>query len=272
MVQADPNRATLPSSAELPCSDDSPVDNENQNFIPNLLLFLLEFIWGDRLDWYFGVDMAIYHTTGPNPRIPVVPDGFLSLGVERRKQSLEGKGRLSYVLWEENDIPPILTLEIVSQTYGGEYDDKMLIYARLGVLYYIIYNPDYWQRDRHQPFEVYRLVNGVYQLQIGEPLWIPEIGLGIGRFQHRSAAVSRAALTWYDVAGARYLSVEEIANQERQRAEQERQRAEQERQRAEQERRARLEAVSRLLAMGLTIEQVAEALSLSVAEVRSLSD
>lgn len=63
MVRFDPN-ISLPTSAELPCSDDTPVDNENQNFIPNLLLFLLKFIWTNRLDWFFGVDMAIYHTTG----------------------------------------------------------------------------------------------------------------------------------------------------------------------------------------------------------------
>ncbi|MBE9013709.1 Uma2 family endonuclease [Pseudanabaenaceae cyanobacterium LEGE 13415] len=255
MVQADPNRTGLPSSFELPCSDETPVDNENQNLIPNLLLFLLEFIWGDRLDWFFSADMAIYHTTGKSPRVPVVPDGFLSIGVERRKQSLQGRGRLSYVLWEENNIPPILTLEVVSQTYGNEYDDKMLIYANLGVLYYIIYNPDYWRRDRHQPLEVYKLVKGAYQLQIGEPFWMPEIGLGIGRFQqHLDGVISREILTWYDSTGSRYLS-----------------QAEQERRRAEQERQARLEAVSRLLRMGLSVEQVAEALSLSIEEVRSTS-
>ena len=47
----------------------------------------------------------------------------------------------------------------------------MSTYGRLSVLYYIIYNPEYWQRDRHQPLEVYRLVKGEYQLQIGEPFW-----------------------------------------------------------------------------------------------------
>ena len=252
MVQADRDRTTLPSSTELPCSDDIPVDNENQNFIPNLLLFLLEFIWGDRLDWYFGVDMAIYHTTGANPRVPLVPDGFLSVGVERRKQSLQGRGRLSYVLWEENDIPPILTLEVVSQTYGNEYDEKMEIYAKLGVLYYVIYNPDYWRRDQHQPLEVYKLVDGTYQLQIGEPLWMSEIGLGIGRFQYVANAVGREALTWYGETGTRYLSQAEV-----------------ERQRAEQERAARLKAVSSLLEMGLGVEQVAEMLSLSIEEMLS---
>ena len=38
----------LPPSDELPCSDDTPVDNEDPNFIPNFLLFLLEFIWANR--------------------------------------------------------------------------------------------------------------------------------------------------------------------------------------------------------------------------------
>jgi Uma2 family endonuclease len=150
----------LPSSAELPDSDDTPVDNEDQNFLPNFLLFLLHVIWADRNHWYFGADMGIYHTTGVNPRVPVVPDGFLSLGVERRKQ---GKSRKSYVTWEENYVVPILTLEIVSWTTGGEYEEKTDIYAKLGVLYYIIYNPEFWRRDGHQPFEVYKLVNGVYR-------------------------------------------------------------------------------------------------------------
>ncbi len=173
-------KIALPTTDELPCSDDTPVDNEDQNFLPNVLLFLLSSIWANRMDWFFGVDMAVYHTTGVNPRVPVVPDGFLSVGVERKKG---GKSRRSYAVWEENDVVPILTLEIVSHTPGGEYDEKLAIYNKLGVLYYVIYNPEYWRRDEHQPFEVYKLVNGNYQLQIGEPYWMPEIGLGIGRYQ-----------------------------------------------------------------------------------------
>ncbi len=34
----------LPSSDTLPCSDDTPVDHELQNYIPDFLLFMLEFI------------------------------------------------------------------------------------------------------------------------------------------------------------------------------------------------------------------------------------
>ncbi|HLO83467.1 MAG TPA: Uma2 family endonuclease [Nostocaceae cyanobacterium] len=220
----------LPTSEQLPCSDDTPVDNEDQNFLPNFLLFLLDFIWSERQDWYFGVDMGIYHTTGVSHLVPVIPDGFLSLGIERRKQ---GKSRLSYVLWEENYTPPILALEIVSRTPGDEYDRKMEIYANLGVLYYIIYNPEYWRRDGHQPFEVYRLVDGKYQLQIGEPYWMPEVSLGIGRYRRIIGGIERELLYWYDERGNRYLAADEAEQQARLAAEIERQRAEIERQRAE---------------------------------------
>ena len=179
----------LPSSDELIDSDDFPVDNEDQNFVPNVLLFLLKYAWERRTDWFFAINMGVYHTTGAHPRVPVVPDGFLSLGVERRKG---GKSRKSYVLWEENGIPPILTLEVVSQTPGGEYDDKLAIYAKLGVLYAIVYNPQFWRRDGHLPFEVYKLVEGAYALQVGEPFWMPEIGLGLGR-----CVPDDPILSWY---------------------------------------------------------------------------
>ncbi len=196
----------LPSTAELPCSDDTPVDNEDQNLLPNLLLLLLTNLWRDRTDWYFGVDMAVYHTTGISPKVPIVPDGFLSLGVERKKQ---GKSRRSYATWEENDVVPIFALEMVSYRPRDEYDEKLDIYANLGVLYYLIYNPEFWQRDRHQPFELYKLVNGTYQLQMGEPYWMPEIGLGIGRYRGNIGGFSQELLTWFDSNGNRYLSAEE---------------------------------------------------------------
>jgi Uma2 family endonuclease len=220
MLQID--RQYLPTSDELPDSDDTPVDNEDQNFVPNLLLFLLEYIWKSRDDWYFGVDMGVYHTTGVSPRVPVIPDGFLSLGVERRKN---GGSRSSYVMWEEEYTPPILTLEVVSHSYGDEYGKKLEIYHKLGVKYYVIYNPQFCRRDRHLPFEVYKLVDNEYQLQIGEPLWMPEIGLGLGRCVLPSDRFRREVLSWFDERGDRYLTTDEQADIERQAAKTERQRA-----------------------------------------------
>jgi Uma2 family endonuclease len=206
MVQSDP-KLRLPTSDELPDSDGLPVDNELHTLVPNLLGLILGFIWGQRFDWFFGVNMGIYHTTGINPRVPIVPDGFLSLGVERIRGN---QLRKSYVVWEENDIVPIFVLEIVSQTPGGEYDEKISIYAKLGVLYYVIYNPDFWRRDQQEPFEVYQLVNGSYQRQIGEPFWMPEIGLGIGRGIGSHRGLQREWLYWFDQRGNRILTPEEL--------------------------------------------------------------
>ena len=209
MVQSDP-KLRLPTSDELPDSDGLPVDNELHILVPNLLGLILGFIWGQRFDWFFGVNMGIYHTSGINPRVPIVPDGFLSLGVERIRGN---RLRRSYVVWEENGIVPIFALEIVSHTPGSEYDDKMSIYAQLGVLYYVIYNPEFWRRDQQETFEVYQLVNGSYQRQIGEPFWMPEIGLGIGRGIGSHQGLYREWLYWFDQRGNRILTPEEQAAQ-----------------------------------------------------------
>ncbi len=222
-ISLDSNRQYLPPGSELLDSDDIPVDNEDQNWIPNVLLMLLKNIWRDRTDWFFGVDMGVYHATSKNARVPVVPDGFLSLGVERRKNN---KSRRSYVVWEEGDVPPILALEVVSWTPGSEYDDKQAIYAKLGVLYYIIYNPEFWRRDGHQPLEVYKLVEDSYQLQIGEPFWMPELGLGIGRCPEIFPGSQEEVLSWFDERGDRYLRAEEKEIQARAEADRAKQRAE----------------------------------------------
>lgn len=207
----------LPAAEELPDSDDTPVDNQLQHLIPALLEAVLALVWANRWDWFFGIDMGIYY----HPEQPaIVPDGFLSLGVER---FFHEDLRLSYVLWEENHILPILVLEVVSQTRRGEYSSKKQMYAELGVLYYAIYNP---QRRRKSPLEVYRLVNGGYVLQPGNPVWLPEISLGIGRERGTYQGITREWLYWYDEQGQRLLTPEERILQAEQRIMQTEQRAE----------------------------------------------
>ena len=182
----------------------------------------------------YNVPLGIFHTTGSSPRVPIIPDAFLSVGVPRFKNN--NKSRLSYVLWEENYIVPLFLLEIVSQTYGNEYDKKMIDYARLGVLYYVIYNPDYFKRDKHERFEVYRLLNGAYQRLQGNPVWMPEIGLGIGTEVSYNERWEREWLYWYDFQGNKFITQEEQVLQEKQRVQEQERRAEQLEQQAQQER------------------------------------
>ncbi|WP_041233986.1 Uma2 family endonuclease [Cylindrospermum stagnale] len=199
----------LPSAEDLPDSDDEPVDNQLQHLIPGLLESILAWLWSSRMDWFFGADMGIYYDP---EQPPIVPDGFLSLGVER---VFDENLRLSYVLWEEK-VMPIMALEIVSHRRRGEYTGKKKIYAEMEILYYVIYNP---QRRRKSPLEVYRLVNGAYILQPGNPVWLAEIGLAIGYQRGTYQGITRDWLYWYDEQGVRYLSPEERAISAEQRAE-----------------------------------------------------
>ena len=233
-----PPRKTLPSSFELPDSDDKPADNELQILVATLLHDILSEQWNERTDWFFGINMGIYHDSDPDKAI--VPDGFLSLGVKRRKHP---GGRTSYVTWEENNIVPSLVLEVVSKTYGGEYDDKMNTYARLGVLYYVIFNPQFYQRDKHEPLEIYHLKAGTYEHQQKEPYWMEEIGLGLGRANRIYHQWQYQWLYWYNKKGTRLKTPSEHAKQmqlqkERalQKAKQERLEKEQAQQQVEQER------------------------------------
>jgi Uma2 family endonuclease len=249
----------LPGSADLPDSDDTPVDNEGQNDIPNGLRQALAQLWQDRQDWFFGVDMAIYDREGQRQRTPtLIPDGFLALGVTRRKGEW---GRRSYVLAEENNIVPILALEYLSHTYGGEYDRKLERYRQLGVLYYVIYNPE--GRRKRPKLVVYKLEEGQYQaLPSGEPFWLPEIGLGLGRVQGTLSGIKMEWLAWFDSSGNPYPLPEEVVTREQQRAEREWQRAEQAQQQAEQERHRAEQAqqqverlAAKLRALGIDLDQ-----------------
>ena len=203
MVQSNP-LPYLSSEIEFLESDETSVDNELQNLVPNLLLTILALIWSNRQDWFFGVDMGIYYH---KERPAIVPDGFLSLGVQR---FFGQNGRLSYIVAQENEVVPILALEVVSKTYRGEYKQKKIDYAELGVLYYVIYDSGRYHSSQGDAFEVHRLVNGTYERISGEPIWMPEIGLGIGRATGIYEGWTREWLYWYDQEGNRFSNSEEL--------------------------------------------------------------
>jgi Uma2 family endonuclease len=216
----------LPTAEDLLDSDETPVDNELQELVPTLLKLILAMAWGDRTDWFMGIDMALYYSPDEPP---IVPDAFISLGVESVKSE---ELRSSYVLWEEGGVLPQFVLEVVSKKYRGEYSTKKALYEQLGILYYGIYNS---KRKRKPTLEVYKLINGKYLPAVGNPVWMPELELGIGKERQIFQSRRREWLFWYNGTGNRYPMPEERIEQEKTRAEQEKTRAEQEKTRAEQE-------------------------------------
>jgi Uma2 family endonuclease len=280
----------LPTAEDLPDSDETPVDNELQNHIPNVLLNLLMWIWRDRQDWFFGVDMCYYYEANiqePKKSKSIVPDGFLAIGVPQLKS--EG-GRLSYVLWQEQ-VKPILVLEVISKEYNGEYDQKLRQYQELGIIYYVIYNSLSGRRGlykRHESLEVYKLINGKYELlpsvtllsesgksesgksESGKVIWIPEIDLGIGCERRILGNWERDWLYWYDRNCVRYPTAEERAQQAeatqhqaetaQQQAEAARQQAEAARQQAEaiamQERNDKEKLAAHLRSLGINPDEI----------------
>jgi hypothetical protein len=146
---------------------------------------------------------------------------------------------------------PILGLEVVSQQRRGEYTEKKQFYAEIEVLYYTIYNPF---RRRKAALEIYRLVSGEYVLQPGSPLWMPEIGLGMGTARGTYQGITREWLYWYNQAGERLLTPEERISQAEQIAQLERQRTDLERQRADSERQKAERLAERLRSLGINPE------------------
>jgi Uma2 family endonuclease len=254
----------LPTAEELPDSDETPVDNELQNDIPNMLLNLLRSIWSDREDWFFGVDMCYYYEANiqePKKSKSIVPDGFLAIGVPRLKD--EG-GRLSYVLWQEQ-VKPIMVLEVISKEYNGEYEEKLRQYQKLGILYYVVYNSLSGRRGRykrHESLELYKLIDGKYELlpsvallsESGKVVWMPEIGLGIGCERRICGNWEREWLYWYDLDNVRYPTAEESVEQERTIARQERMIANQERLAKQQAEQKAQRLAEMLKAMGVDVD------------------
>ncbi|MFM6037081.1 MAG: hypothetical protein ACKPBB_05500, partial [Sphaerospermopsis kisseleviana] len=107
-------------------------------------------------------------------------------------------------------------------------------------------------------------------------LWCETLGFWLGNWQ---GILTRETATWlrfYDQQGNLVLLPDEAerqrANIAQEKADNERQRAENERQRAEQAEQARKEAIPKLLQMGLTVEQIAQALTLSIEEVQKVTE
>ena len=226
----------------------------------------LKYYYRNQEQVYVSGNLLIYYEQG-NPKAVVSPDVFVVFGVSNQS-------RRSYKFWEENNKAPDFVIEITSKsTVSQDQGLKKGLYAFLGVTEYFQYDPS---GDYLNPaLKGYRLVSENYvpiqptilpsgELSFSSEVLSLQLQLQSGKLRFYDPIIQETLLTYLEVEQAR-----QTAEQARQAAEQARQAAEQARQTAEQ---ARLDAISRLFSLGLTVEQIAESLSLSVDQVRANLD
>jgi Uma2 family endonuclease len=265
----------LPTMYDLPSDDPTEpgLPDEFHSLQPQLLSATLKLSQYPPTEIFTAFDLNLYYDAD-HPGWYKRPDWFLVVGVPRLYQ---GKSlRSSYVTWDEK-VNPIVVVEFLSPNTAaedlGRFADvplplkqgkppaKFEVYETiLQIPHYIVYTED-TQKIRH-----FRWVNGRYQEQPIAPhppqIWIPELDLGLGLWQGGWQYSSQPWLRWCDDQG-QWISTE---------AEAERAAKETERAEKESAQRQIQQGVRNLLKLGLSAQQIAEAMSLPVHEVQAIAD
>ncbi len=251
----------IPDNLLYPSGDGNPMaENTVQYRWIVMIKENLEILFATVLDVFIAGDLLWYPVQVDKPPAPrQAPDVMVVFGVPKGD-------RRSYKQWQDNNIPPQVVFEILSdsnRTARGrrQMQEKFEFYQRHGVEEYYVYDPDKltlkgWQRQAEQLLPV---------VTIGQ--WVsPRLGI---RFEWQRGQ----ELSLYYPNGSKFLTSLELsqqAEQARQQAEQARQQAEQVRLQLEQERQARQAAIPRLVQLGLSGEQIAEALGIPLLEVQAV--
>lgn len=225
--QADEFLIAAPDVSHLVTEDDTPVDNLLSERQMALLRETLYTSWdgpGDERPFVAMGNVAIYVT---NFTPPLVPDLLLSLDVTLPEKPMLKEHRC-YYFWLYGK-PPEVVIEIVSNHKGGELGNKLLDYARMGVSYYVVYDPDAYLGK--QPLRVFAR-QGVHFLETEERALVG-VGLGLAIWRGVYDGIETDWLRWVDRTGVLLATGAEAKQAERQRADQAQLQAEQERQRAE---------------------------------------
>ena len=203
-----------PDVEHLVTEDDTPVDNvfseKQQRLLTEPLYSSPGWATQDRKFIALANVGLFYAIRQP----PYVPDMLLSLDVEL-PADLWPKSHRSYFVWEYGK-PPDVVVEVVSNEEGRERSEKLGGYSRIGIRYYVIYDP---QRMLHEePLCGFQLDAMRYR-PMADPLWLPGVELGLRLWEGRYEDHENTWLRWTDATGTPISTGAERADQERQRAE-----------------------------------------------------
>ena len=148
--------------------------------------------------------------------------------------------------------PPDVVVEVVSNRVGKELGNKLLDYARLGISYYVVYDPEGHISAR--PLRVFgRLPSGYAELN---DFWLESVGLGVTLWEGEFETMQQTWLRWVDRDGALVATGEERAAAEHARAESAEQRAESAEQRAESAEQRAASAEQRAAALAAKLKEL----------------
>ncbi len=217
-----------PSVEHLVTEDGKPVDNIFSEKQQRLLTEPLYSSWTTEVPFLALSNVGLFYSIRVSP---YVPDVLLSLNT-RAPENLFPKSNRSYFVWEYGKVPDVV-IEIVSNREGNEDRDKLAGYARIGIPFYVIYDPEEWLRGEKLRF--FELRGGLYEQIPGAIHLITAIGLGLTLWSGSFEGHQDHWLRWTDLNGNLIATGAEMAGREQQRADTEQQRADTEKQRADTE-------------------------------------
>jgi Uma2 family endonuclease len=203
----------IPNLDDLVTEDGKAADNLYVGHCYRLLTEPLASSWpgpGEGRPFVVLANVGWFPTPG---RTPLVPDVLLSLDVTWPQEPRAREGR-SYFQWIYGKQPDVV-IEIVSDKRGDEAGLKMRSYARLGVSYYAIFDPD--EQLAGGVLRAFELRGKRYHAI--EPRWLEDIGLGLTLWTGTYGGIQETWLRWCDVKGVPIPTGAERADRAEARAE-----------------------------------------------------
>ena len=211
LKQPDMVTEDMPDLSHIITEDDTPVDNVFSEKQQRLLVEPLYNSWQPGRPFFAAANVGVFYATH---QPPLVPDMFLSLDVQPDEDIWRKENR-SYFLWKFGK-PPEVVVEVVSNKEGGETERKFHLYARMGVWYYVIFDPQQFVQDN--VLQVYGLSIARYLPK--HDLELTEADLKLTLWEGTFEGLHAQWLRWCDAEGNLLLTGSEQAVQEQQRAEQ----------------------------------------------------
>lgn len=206
-----------PDISHIVIEDDTPVDNFQSAKQQRLLVEPLYASWSTGQPFIADSNIGLFYALKQDP---LVPDAFLSLNLQMPSDWSQKQNR-SYFVWELGKVPEVC-IEIVSNRKGNELNSKKGEYARIGAIYYVVFDPlQQIQREEElngNLLKIWVLREGQY-VEMSEPFWLQTVGLGLTIWNGEFEGQESTWLRWCDREGQIIPTGAEGREIERQRAE-----------------------------------------------------